>query len=315
MELAPVAFFVFNRPELTARVFQRIREARPHKLLLVADGPRASRSDDAAKCAAARDIVSKVDWDCEVLKNFSDVNLGCKRRVSSGLNWVFEHCSEAIVLEDDCLPSRSFFHFCSELLAKFRDDERIMHVGAANFQPQPRGEPSYYFSRYAHIWGWATWRRAWKYYDVALASWPQRKRTNAFADLVQDQVELAHWSSIFDRVHGGKIDTWDYQWQYACWSQRGLSIIPNANLVSNLGFGPDATHTTQTSAIAQNPLGEIRNLYHSVEVARNVEADRYTFEEHLGGKFLREGATPLGRARRALGRVKRKAIHLLASGS
>ena len=169
----PVAFLVFNRPHTTDKVFSEIAAANPRKLLIVADGPRPDQPGEAERCVAVRAIVDRVDWDCEVLTNYSDINLGCKARISSGLDWVFDTVEEAIVLEDDCLPHPSFFRFCEELLVKYRDDERIAQIGGVNFQSgRRRTNYSYYFSRYAHIWGWATWRRAWRHYDVALKAWP-----------------------------------------------------------------------------------------------------------------------------------------------
>src|SRR5665648_587346 len=167
----PVAFIIFNRPETTRRVFAEIAKARPTKLLVIADGPRATHPDDAEKCAVVRAIIDGVDWDCEVLKNYSDVNLGCKRRVSSGLDWVFDTVEEAIILEDDCLPHPTFFRFCEEMLAKYRDDKRIAMISGDNFQfGKKRTEYSYYFSRYTHIWGWASWRRAWDNYCLLYTS-------------------------------------------------------------------------------------------------------------------------------------------------
>ena len=163
----PVAFIIFNRPDTTARVFAEIAKARPPKLLVVGDGPRANRDGEADRVAEARAIIKNVDWPCEVLTNFSTPNLGCKKRVSSGIDWIFEQVEEAIILEDDCLPDPSFFQFCEEMLARYRHDDRIAMISGDNFLfgqvPVPE---SYYFSRYCHIWGWASWRRAWKDYDV-----------------------------------------------------------------------------------------------------------------------------------------------------
>src|SRR5215831_13781675 len=169
--VAPVALFVFNRPKLTATVYERIRAARPRRLLVVADGPRPFRPEDRQLCRATRQIVSAPDWACELLTNFADENLGCGRRMSSGLDWVFQQCSEAIILEDDCVPCESFFSFCSEMLNRYREDARIMHVSGNNFQDgRTRGRGSYFFSRYTLSWGWATWRRAWSHYDVKVSS-------------------------------------------------------------------------------------------------------------------------------------------------
>jgi hypothetical protein len=242
VQTTPVVFLVFNRPDLTERVFRRIAEAKPQTLLLVADGPRSEK--EVKICTQVREIIDRVDWDCRVLKNFSDTNLGCKRRVASGLDWAFDQVSEAIILEDDCLPSPSFFYFCQTLLERYRDDERIFMIGGNNFQfGINRTEDSYYFSRYAEIWGWATWRRAWQCYDVTMMSWPAFKAAGGMRWAFEHPAEQQYWERYFQETYEGKIDTWDYIWFYTCLSQSGLSILPNINLVSNLGFGPNATHT------------------------------------------------------------------------
>ena len=282
----PVAFLIFNRPDLTEIVFEAIRQAKPKKLLVVADGPRFP--GEVEKCQKSRAVIERVDWDCEVLTNFSEENLGCKRRVSSGLNWVFSEVEEAIILEDDCLPTPSFFYFCQTLLEHYRDDERVMHISGDNFQlGQSRTEYSYYFSKYAHIWGWASWRRAWKYYDVYLKTWSEYKNLEMISSLCEDYYEQKYWTDIFERVFRGAVNTWDYQWLYACWSQNGLSILPNSNLVSNIGFGLDATHVAGDSPWARLPVTDIWQVKHPPFIARNKEADNYTFAYHYGGKNLK----------------------------
>jgi hypothetical protein len=170
----PVAFIIFNCPETTDRVFEQIAKAKPSKLLVIADGPRENSPGEAERCAAVRSIIDNVDWDCEVLTNYSDVNLGCKRRIASGLDWVFDTVEEAIILEDDCLPDPTFFRFCDELLEKYRDDERITMISGDNFQfDRKKTDSSYYFSRDPHIWRWASWRHVWKNYDVDMQLWPE----------------------------------------------------------------------------------------------------------------------------------------------
>jgi hypothetical protein len=275
----PVAFIIFNRPDTTEQVFQAIRQAQPPKLLVVADGPRADRPGEAEKCAAARAVIDQVDWDCEVLRNFSEVNLGCKRRVSSGLDWVFSEVEEAIVLEDDCLPDADFFGFCAAMLARYRWDERVMMISGDNFQPVGRAlADSYYFSKYVHVWGWASWRRAWQHYDVEMTSWPVF-RAGGLARVCEAPQERRYWRYIFGAVAGGKIDTWDYQWLYACWRQGGLSVMPGVNLVSNLGIGRgDATHTVEESSFgALGRRGLSWPLVHPRLVACDRVCDDYTF--------------------------------------
>jgi hypothetical protein len=282
-EVAPVALFVFNRPNLTTQVFERIRAAGPRRLLIVADGPRATRPEDVQLCEATRRIVTSPDWGCDLLTHFADVNLGCRHRMSSGLDWVFEQCSEAIILEDDCLPHSSFFHFCSEMLSHYREDSRIMHVSGDNFQGgRRRGDGSYFFSRYSLSWGWASWRRAWRYFDLTIPSWPLARKERWLESILENPLELKYWTNIFDRVHRGEMDAWDYQWQFTCWSQSGLSIQPNDNLVSNIGVGPDSTHFKQgPNNMIGIPVRELGKVVHPSAMVANREADRYSFQEHI----------------------------------
>jgi hypothetical protein len=239
-----VALIIFNRPEHTERVFEVIRQAKPSKLFVIADGPRPDRPGESEKCAAARAIIDRVDWHCEVLKNFSDTNLTCGVRVSTGISWVFNHVEEAIILEDDCVPHASFFPFCSEMLERYRDDKRVMHISGNNFWSNKyQLGHSYGFSRYTLSWGWATWRRAWQHHDLHIQSWPEAKRHQLLKSILGDDHAVKNWTNIFQRQINDNYDTWDYQWTLACWLQHGLSIIPNVNLVSNIGFGTDATHT------------------------------------------------------------------------
>jgi hypothetical protein len=247
----PVALFIFNRPDLTVRVFEAIAQAKPTQLFVIADGPR--HDSEAELCSECREIIERVDWPCDIRTNFSDVNLGCKNRVSSGLDWVFSQVEQAIILEDDCLPSLSFFKFCEQMLDDYKDDTRIMHISGSNFVPSGLIESSYYFSRYIHIWGWATWRRAWQHYDVTMAKWPE-VRENILASCV-DKAEASYWDKFFTAVYKGEIDTWDCQWHLTCWQQSGLSIVPRENLISNIGFRDDATHTRGTSPFANLPVG------------------------------------------------------------
>lgn len=296
MGSVPVALFFFNRPALTAQVFERIRQARPERLFLVADGPRANHPEDEERCAAARAITAAVDWPCEVSTDFSEQNLGCRRRISSGLSWVFDEVPEAIILEDDCLPDASFFTFCADMLERYRDDTRVMHIGGSNFQNgRKRGEGSYYFSRYTLTWGWATWRRAWQHYDVDMAVWPRVSRENLLAPLLRDPFEISFWNEIFSGVFDQTVDTWDYQWTLACWMQHGLSIVPNDNLVTNIGAGPDALHFKSGHSTIGLPVTAMGDLTHPELLLRDHDADSYAFNEHVAGKERRWQSTMLGR--------------------
>lgn len=289
----PVAFIIFNRPDTTERVFQVIRQAKPPKLLVVADGPRTDRPGEAEKCAAARAIIERVDWKCEVMKNYSDINLGCRERVSSGLNWVFKTVEEAIILEDDCLPHYTFFRFCEELLDYYRNDKRIMSISGDNSRwVQRRTEYSYYFSRLNPIWGWATWQRAWQYYDVKMKLWPIIRDGNWHRDILKNNQAVKYWEHVFQSGYerqDGQFDTWDYQWTFACWIQNGLNIISNVNLVSNVGFNVEATHTTDSSDRRANMQVEAMSfpLQHPPFVINDIQTEEWAFKQDYPGLLSR----------------------------
>lgn len=272
----PVALLVFNRPEETSRVFSAIRDARPQMLLVIADGPRSNRPGESDLCIEVLRIVEQVDWPCEVLRNYSETNLGCKIRVSSGLDWVFSLVEEAIILEDDCLPDQTFFKFCQELLEYYRHDNRIGMISGDNFQLGCQyGKDSYYFSGYFHIWGWATWRDRWAgSYDVAMKQWPVVKNESWLAKMINDKSEFAAWKKNFENAYHGKIDTWDYQWVFANWLRGRLCILPVVNMVTNIGFDARATHTIVSNTLANIDRFPIDfPLKHPKNVQKNFEAD------------------------------------------
>jgi hypothetical protein len=273
----PIAFLIFNRPEMTRKVFAEIARAKPERLLIVADGPRTPSESEL--CRAARAVVAAVDWNCEVLTNYAEVNLGCKRRVSSGLDWVFSLCGEAIILEDDCVPHPTFFRFCEELLERYRDDERVPMICGNSFLSAKPAADRYYFSRYGHVWGWATWRRMWQHYDVTIGAWPQLRETTWLEDVLGEPGAAAYWRSRFEGTYAGEVDTWDYQWFFNCWVQNGLAVIPARNMVTNIGFGEDATHTKAAvetmSYLPAEPM--TFPLRHPEIMVRDREEDQLAF--------------------------------------
>ena len=283
---SPVLFLVFNRPSTTAEVFQALRRARPPRLYVSADGPRAGRSEEAQRCVEVRRIATAVDWPCEVRTLFRDANLGCREGVSQGITWFFEQEPEGIVLEDDVLPMHGFFAYCDELLERYRHDERVASVsGCCLVADKYRAPHSYFFSRQDHVWGWASWRRAWRHYDVAMRTWPQWERSGALLrHLDGDRCAADYWHGIFQRAWRGEIDTWDYQWKYACWSHGGLHVLPRDNLTRNLGLGADATHTSKVpGCVIRNPPREPEApLRHPPDVVRDAEADRL-MRRHVTG--------------------------------
>lgn len=278
----PIAYIVFNRPRHTRETFNAIRASKPPQLFIIADGPRFQHQNDVELCLEVRRIVEAVDWPCEVHRNYSDHNMGCKNRVISGLNWVFDNVERAIILEDDVLPHPDFFCFCDELLDRYKNDESVACITGNNFQNgQRRGDASYYFSRYNHVWGWATWRRYWKKNDSSLSFWPEWKKTSDWYQKIPNSIERNYWEQIFDKMYNNEIDTWDYQWAASIWYQGGLTATPNVNLITNIGFGPDATHTVETEDREWLPVHSLGALAHPDKVIHNLNADRYTFDHHF----------------------------------
>lgn len=279
---APVAYIVFNRPRHTRVTFDAIRSYRPAQLFVIADGPRDDHPNDKARCQEVRRIVSEIDWPCEVHRDFSDINLGSGRRVSSGLDWVFSLVDRAIVLEDDCLASPEFFTYCEVLLERYRECTQVWVIGGNSYQPEfQRGQASYYFSRYPDTWGWATWRRAWRHYQHDLPFLEEWQRSQRWRECFPTKSEQRHFRHIFHEALTGAVDSWDYQWVGCVLFHGGLAATPNANLVQNIGFGPEATHTVHPEGLQYRftpgsfarPPGD---LVHPSEISVNEEADEYT---------------------------------------
>ncbi len=250
---APILFLIFNRPDTTQQVFERIRQIQPARLYVAADGPRADKEGEAAKCDQTRKIIDQIDWECELKTLYRENNLGCKIAVSTGITWFFEQEEAGIILEDDCLPDLSFFPFCEEMLIRYKDDTRIGHIGANCFFPGIVSEGlSYDFCSISHIWGWASWRRVWNNYDVNFRYWNEAshnsvKRKSLFNSLRE---EIYFSSFISDTLAGSKgINTWDVQYLFMLRVQNQLCIYPNVNLVTNIGlYSVDATHTGSKEA-------------------------------------------------------------------
>lgn len=278
-----VLFIIFNRPDTTTKVFDRIRAARPAKLYIAADGPRAGRPEEKALCKQAREITTQIDWDCELKTLFRDTNMGCKEAVSSAITWFFENEEEGIILEDDCLPASSFFSFCDEMLEKHRDDTRVRHISGGNFQlGNKRGDASYYFSKISHIWGWASWRRVWRDYDKDLKQYKEEEVKAALLNVFDDPWIADAWYQIFKELKAESIDTWDYQLGLTNYFNNALCIIPNVNMISNIGFGDNATHTKNAvDKYAALPLEEIGEITHPVYFVPDKQADEFTLNDQF----------------------------------
>lgn len=252
----PVAFLVFARPATTAKVWAAIRRARPKRLLVVADAARAGRTEEAGRVAEVRRLI-RPDWPCKVQRLYADENMGCGRRISSGLDWVFSQVPEAVILEDDCLPGRDFFRWTAAMLERHRDDETVMSV--AGSVAEGADAPAAHRSRYPFIWGWASWRRAWRHYDRSMRAWPALARGAWLEGILPNRAACRFWGENFWDVHDGRIDTWDYQWIFACWKQQGSCLVPPVNLISNIGL-EHATHPTEQMRNVGLPLRRLRRF-------------------------------------------------------
>jgi hypothetical protein len=248
----PILFTIYNRKGIAFDTFQRIREVRPAKLFIAADGPKPEKPGDAEKCAETREVAAMVDWPCEVKTLFRPANLGLKKGMSSAIRWFFENVEEGIVLEDDCKPELSFFGFCAWALDAYRGDARVMAVCGTNYQfGVKRGEASLYFSKILACWGWATWRRAWNHFDLEMKSFPEFERTGQIRNVFPHRLPQEFWMAKMGNVHRG-ANSWAFAWIYAIIANGGLVAVPNENLVANVGFGEGGTNATDEESVFSN---------------------------------------------------------------
>lgn len=277
----PILFLIFNRPDTTKSVFEEIRKQKPKYLFIAADGARKYIVGETEKCAATRDLViNNIDWDCEVKTLFRNENLGCGHAVSKAITWFFDHVEHGIILEDDCLPHSSFFNYCQEMLEKYKDNENIFSINGSNLQAKASlSDGSYSFSHYAYVWGWASWRRAWKFYDFDLKDLEKFKAKNLINKIDNRTIFKKYWIAVFEQVKNKKIDTWDYQWSFSIWNHQGMTIMPNVNLISNIGFGVEATHTTGSSPFQNLTAKDIGDISHPKNIAVNKKVDKYISKE------------------------------------
>lgn len=288
----PLLLLIWRRPHALRQVINAIRPASPSFLFVACDGPAPSNPMESVLVEATRSVVdSEVDWPCQVEKLYSETNLGCRISVSRAITWFFEHNDEGIILEDDCVPHPDFFLYCETLLSRYRDDKRVWCISGSNFQNgRWRGDGSYYFSSYPHCWGWASWRRCWQHYDSELKLLTPLLEHQLDRALFPDSVERLYWLNLWKRlIQQGKPDSWAYRWVFTCLVNGGLTALPNRNLVVNIGFDLDATHTVRNgSASIPTALGSgLPNLDPPSFILRDVNADRYSFDHAFGGSQLR----------------------------
>lgn len=272
----PIALFVFNRPNTTQQVFDVVQSLQPRQLLIVSDGCRPDHPEDVENCSQVRAIFDKIDWDCNIKTNYSDINLGCSLRFATGLDWVFDQVDEAIILEDDCLPDITFFRFCEDLLDRYRETPSVTQICGTNRLYEWKSDrQSYHFVYYGTAWGWATWRRAWNYYDHTLSRWSDESVRKNIQDLIDHDQQFAYFSKTCD------IDMWDYKWSFAQLSRGGLTIIPAVNLVRNIGFSKQATHTKRFSVTHINSTFKPDSIKFPLIATPSIQPDREYNQRHF----------------------------------
>lgn len=274
----PVLYLVFNRPDHTRQSFDSLRKIKPKYLFIGADGPRKGNKIDEIKCAEVRDIVSKIDWECKPQFHFNEKNLGTKVAVSNAINWFFRNVEEGVIMEDDCIPDATFYSYAAEMLTRYRYDDRIMHINGTNFLKGAKivNDSSYYFSNFCHVWGWATWRRAWQHYDVSMMDFHSIDKEELRASISIHQDVSDYWYRCLEAVYHGKIDTWDYQWYYAFWKNQGYAITPSMNMISNIGFDESGTRTiSKHNRFSKMKRFPMNSIIHPASVKINERADNY----------------------------------------
>ncbi len=271
----PVAIFIYKRTQNLTLIFASLKKIKPKTLYLIADGPKDA-SEIVQVENTRKNLELLIDWPCIVHKNYANTNLGLKERFKSGIDWIFNQEDKAIFLEDDCIPDPSFFRFCDELLEKYKNDERVFSISGNNFQfGKDSPKESYYFSKYPHIWGWATWKRSWDKYDSEISDWQSRRSSSWLREVIGGFIIAKFWKYIFDRLSAGKINTWDYQLTYASFKNRGLNIIPSVNLVTNVGYGADSTNIkSKNKTIGVSTVPMQFPLVHPTEFRVDEESDR-----------------------------------------
>jgi hypothetical protein len=285
----PILFLLFNRPETTTAVFEQIKKIKPKYLYVAADGPRNHVEGEKEKCKETREIINNVDWECEVITLFRNENLGCGHAVSGAITWFFDQVDYGIILEDDCLPDLTFFAYCEELLIKYQNDAEVMLIGGNNFHKKDLAiSSSYYFTNYSHIWGWASWKRAWKNYSFDISEYQKVLNDLYYNDIFQSKKEKKYWMNVFENVVNRKINTWDYQWTYAIWKNRGKSITPAVNLIKNIGLEGNSTHVFIKDSFRDYlKLSKMKFPLQHPSININKNLDKQTFNNVYGKSFSR----------------------------
>ncbi len=287
MYKTPVLLIIFNRPHISQKIFDVIKQIKPKYLYVAADGPRKNKPDDIKKCHAARNILNQVDWECELKTLFRDSNMGCGKGPADAITWFFEHVEQGVILEDDCLPDQSFFPFCEELLNRFRYDHKISVISGTNpLLKWKEKKSSYVYSTLGGTHGWATWRRAWKNFDYTATLWNTAQGKERVKKTLNNKLFYDHFSTEFDTYFKcQRNDVWDFQWLFCRLAHFSYSIVPNRNLISNIGFNEYATHTLKSSDLmAGLPTYKMDFPLKHTEFKIDRLYDRIVFERFINPK-------------------------------
>ena len=281
----PILLLVFNRPKNIKKIIKVLEKIKPTKIYISSDGPRKNNLYDEILCRKTKDNLLKIRWKCSIKKKYLISNQGCRKAVSNGISWFFKNENHGIILEDDCIPNLDFFKFCSINLKKYENSKKIGTITGNNFQKKTNIKETYYYSKYPHCWGWATWRRSWKIYNKKISFWPYYKNTNKWKNFFSSSIEQRYWTKIFNQIYKRKIDSWAYPWSLCLWKNNLLTITPSMNLVKNIGFGKGATHTTSKQDDQKYKLNKLPKKWQIPKnVHQNTLADEYVFKNHFKGK-------------------------------
>jgi hypothetical protein len=283
----PILLLIFNRPDATQQMVDALRTVKPRRLFVAADGPRPDKPTDNERCQAARSVINQIDWPCTVETLFRPDNRGCGRGPAEAITWFFDQVEDGIVLEDDCVPDQSFFPYCRTLLEKYRDDERVFMISGTNALKQwTIHRESYFFSYMGHSYGWASWRRAWAAFDYEMHEWATQVGKQKIRNTLSLSMYFNHFSAEFTKYQLSRPDdVWDFQWLYSRWANGGKTIVPVVNLIKNIGFNADATHTVHEADLLANlPLYEM--TFPLIHPTRQLDKlfDWYVFERFVNSQ-------------------------------
>lgn len=282
----PLLLLIYNRPEVTKVLFNKIKKIKPKIIYIAADGPKENDQNDLERCEKVRNIFNKIDWNCKIHKRYNKKNYGCRNSIIQSINWFFKKEKYGIILEDDCIPSTDFFWLSKILLKKYEKNNKVFCISGSNYLKNfQKVNNSYYFSKYPHCWGWATWRRAWKKNEPNIKFWPKFKNSLDWRDINNNMIEHKYWNKIFDKCYKGKFNSWAYPWTLSVWKNKGLTIIPKKNLVKNIGYGSDSTNSIFRNINDIYKVKKIeRKIKHPKIIKSDLKKDNFVFDSHYKGK-------------------------------